>query len=61
MNQPTPQQIARKRNDAGLTQTQASALINRTLRTWQKYEGGDLPMDPVLWEMFNIKLKERTQ
>lgn len=59
MTTPTPKQIVRKRNDAGLTQTQASALINRGLRTWQKYEGGELPMDPVLWEMFNIKLKER--
>ena len=59
MTAPTPQQIARKRNDAGLTQTQAAAMLHKTLRTWQKWESGDTVMDLAYWELFNIKLGER--
>lgn len=58
MSTPTPQQIARTRNDAGLTQTQAAALLHKNLRTWQKWEGGDVPMDAAYWELFNLKIKK---
>lgn len=61
MKHPTPQQIARTRNNAGLTQTQAAALVHKNLRTWQKWEGGDVKMGAAYWELFTIKLKEKQQ
>jgi len=58
MNSPTPEQIKQARKEAGLTQTQAAALIDMKRRTWQHWETGDRNMHPALWEMWNIKLKE---
>ena len=56
MNNPTSEQIKQVRNDFGLTQTQAAALIYKSLRAWQQWEAGDRKMDPALWEFFKIKL-----
>lgn len=58
---PTPQQITRVRNNAGLTQTQAADILYCNLRTWQKWEGNESKMHPALWELFNIKLKRFTK
>lgn len=58
MNTPTKEQIARVRNNAGLTQTQAAELLHKNLRTWQKWEGGDSKMDAAYWELFNIKIRK---
>ena len=55
MNNPTPEQIKQARKDAGLTQTQAAALIHKTCRCWQQYEAGDRKMDYALYELFLIK------
>jgi len=57
MKNPTPEQIKQARKDAGLNQTQAATLIYKGLRTWQQWEKGERKMDPALWELFNIKLK----
>lgn len=54
---PTPQQIARKRNDAHLTQTVAASMVHSSLRTWQTWESGHARMHPAIWELFNAKLK----
>ena len=35
MNNPTPTEIRRTRESAGLTQTQAAAMIHYGLRAWQ--------------------------
>ncbi|WP_292931423.1 helix-turn-helix domain-containing protein [Noviherbaspirillum sp.] len=43
------------REAAGLTQGQAAALIYRTARNWQQWEGGERRMDPALWELFRLK------
>lgn len=56
MNNPTPQQIIKTRKDAGLTQSQAAALIYSELRTWQHWEKGDRSMHPALFELFQIKI-----
>ncbi len=40
---------------AGLTQKQAAALIYRSERAWQDWEGGQRTMDPQLWEVFQTK------
>lgn len=62
MDGPTPTQIKAARKAAGLTQTQAAALIGRPLRTWQNWEGdpaleSSRKMDAALWELFLIKTK----
>jgi DNA (cytosine-5)-methyltransferase 1 len=60
---PTPDQIRQARQKAGLTQGQAGALIGKSWRTWQNWEAPTNArrhrgMDPALWELFNIKIKE---
>jgi DNA-binding transcriptional regulator YiaG len=52
---PTPEAICTVREKAGLTQTQAGALVHSALRTWQQWEAGDRQMHPGLWELFRIK------
>ena len=41
---PSPEQIKAARAAAGLTQTQAAAMIYCTLRGWQDWEGGKRAM-----------------
>ena len=57
MTKPTPQQLKQTRKEAGLTQTQAADVLNKTLRTWQYWESGTVPMDPNLYELFIMKLE----
>jgi putative transcriptional regulator len=52
---PLPEQILQARQKAGLTQTEAAALIHKKLRSWQQWEAGDRVMDPALFELFTIK------
>jgi putative transcriptional regulator len=54
---PTPEQIKQARTDAGLTQTQAAALLYKTCRAWQKWESGEAKMDRVFFEYFLNKIK----
>lgn len=56
---PTTTMIKRARKKAGLTQTQCGKLIGAPLRTWQDWEYGKRSMHPGLWELFNIKLREK--
>jgi len=58
MQVPTPEQIKQARTDAGLTQTQAAALLYKTCRAWQKWESGEAKMDKVFFELFNIKVQK---
>ncbi|CAM3842071.1 XRE family transcriptional regulator [Vreelandella rituensis] len=53
---PTPEHIRETRLKAGLTQTQAGALVHTTCRTWQQWEAGDRGMHPAFWELFCLKL-----
>jgi DNA-binding transcriptional regulator YiaG len=55
MTSPTPADIRTAREAAGLTQTQAAALVHSALRSWQQWEAGDRAMHPGLWELFRIK------
>lgn len=55
MTNPTPEQIKLARTQAGLTQTQAAAILGRELRTWQRWEAGDFDMDANLLELFLLK------
>jgi DNA-binding transcriptional regulator YiaG len=53
---PTPSDIKKVRESAGLTQIQAAELIYSTRRTWQDWEAGINPMHPALWELFKLKV-----
>ena len=55
MKQPTPADVKSARAAAGLTQTQAAALIYKKLLAWQRYESGDRAMDYALYELFMLK------
>jgi DNA-binding XRE family transcriptional regulator len=52
-------EVKAARQAAGLTQTEAAALVQAELRTWQHWEKGDRDMHPGLWELFQCKLKKR--
>ena len=52
---PTPDAIRAARSAAGLTQTQAAALIYCTLRGWQDWEAGKRAMHPAFFELFLLK------
>lgn len=52
---PTPDAIRAARAAAGLTQTQAAALIYCTLRGWQDWEAGKRAMHPAFFELFLLK------
>ena len=55
LNNPTPEQVKQARENAGLTQSQAAAVIYKKLLAWQRYESGDREMDAAYWELFLIK------
>jgi DNA (cytosine-5)-methyltransferase 1 len=52
---PTPAQVRAAREAAGLTQTEAGALVHVNLRSWQKWEGGERAMHLAFYELFLIK------
>lgn len=52
---PAPADIVAGRESAGLTQSQAAALVHGSLRTWQQWEAGDRRMHAGLWELFQLK------
>lgn len=57
---PTPAQVRAARAEAGLTQTEAAALIHCTLRGWQEWEAGNRHMHPAMWELFRLKTASPT-
>ncbi len=56
---PTPAEIRAAREAAGLTQTQAAALVHASPRNWQQWEqeaGSNVRrMHPGLWDLFRLK------
>lgn len=55
IDSPSSEELRAARKAAGLTQTQAGALLHTTCRTWQQWEAGDRKMHPAFWELFRIK------
>ena len=49
---PKPAEIVQTREEAGLTQTDAAALLYTTLSGWQRWEYGQRRMHPAMWEYF---------
>ena len=58
---PDPTEIKKLRQASGLTQAQASELIHSTRRTWQDWEAGIATMHPAIWELFKLKVSEKTR
>jgi hypothetical protein len=61
---PTPAQVRRAREDAGLTLEQAGELVYTSWRTFQNWEADvdsaeHRRMHGATWELFQIKLKAR--
>lgn len=52
---PAPAEIRAARLAAGLTQTEAGALVYSALRAWQAWEAGERAMHPGLWELYRLK------
>jgi DNA (cytosine-5)-methyltransferase 1 len=59
MKSPSPVEIRAAREAAGLTQTEAGALIYAALITWQQWEAGKRRMHAAFWELFLRKVAER--
>lgn len=55
MNAPTAQEVRAAREAAGLDRTQAAALIYKSVRSFEKWEIGERPMDPAWWELLLLK------
>jgi DNA-binding transcriptional regulator YiaG len=55
---PSANEFRQARKEAGLTQTEAGALIYCSRRTVQDWESGKNRIHPAFWEFFQIKLKE---
>lgn len=53
---PSPAEIKMAREMAGLTQTEAAALLFTTCRVWQQWEAGDRRMHPAFFELFCRKI-----
>lgn len=57
---PTPTQVKAARLAAGLTQTQAAALVHwGDQRRWGERERGESVMPPAEWELFLLKVARR--
>ncbi|TAL65737.1 MAG: hypothetical protein EPN79_11185 [Burkholderiaceae bacterium] len=57
---PLPSEVRAAREAAGLTQTEAAALVHTSCRTWQQWEAGDRRMHQAFWELFRIKISTRS-
>jgi putative transcriptional regulator len=58
---PQPEQIRAAREQAGLTQAQAAALIGYTMRAWQEWEAGNRGMRRALLELFIQRAREKRE
>lgn len=54
---PSPAEIRAARKAAGLTQTQAGALVGRSMRAWQDWESGARNMPTGLAELFRRRVE----
>lgn len=56
MEHPTPEQVKQARENAGLSQSEAAAMVHRAnYQRWHEWEAGirNMPLDT--WELFLIK------
>jgi putative transcriptional regulator len=60
VTRPTPAEIRASRERAGLTQTQAGAVIGAALRTWQDWESGARNMPAAKWRLWQLLIADKT-
>lgn len=53
---PSPHAIRAAREACGLSAASAAQTVCTTGRTWQRWEAGEVPMHPGLWELFRSKM-----
>lgn len=58
---PAPEAIRTAREAAGLTQTEAAALIHCARGAWAQWEAGQRAMHPAFWDLFGRIVTERAQ
>lgn len=63
---PKPEDIAKARIDANLSQEEAAGLVYSGLKTWQNWEApksspSHRRMHPAIWELFKIKVQEKSE
>lgn len=51
-----PDSLRNLRIRAGLTQSEAAALVHRSLRNWQQWEYGERRIDRAAWELIRLRL-----
>jgi len=61
VDNPTPEKIKQARLDAGLTLSQAAAMVHVNIRSWQKWEANERTMNMAAWELFLIKSEKSRQ
>jgi putative transcriptional regulator len=52
---PSPENVLQARKAAGMTQTEAGAVLGSHNSVWRKYELGTRQMSAPLWELFLLK------
>lgn len=56
MTAPTPEAIRAAREQSGLNQESAAALVGLgSKKRWSEFETGAAPIDPVRWEFFLLR------
>ena len=55
----TPDDAKAARAATGLSSERAGALVYISGRMWRKYEAGDAPINPGLFELFLIKTGQK--
>jgi len=53
---PKPAEIKKARLKVSKTQGAAAAVIGRGWRVWQMYEAGQRKFDPILWQVWLIRV-----
>ena len=56
---PTPAEVRKAREKAGLTQAEAGELIGASMRAWQNWEYGKRNMPAAKWELWLIKINQK--
>jgi DNA-binding transcriptional regulator YiaG len=52
---PTPEQVREARDAVGLSQRQAAELVHSTTKAWERWESGERPCHPAIFELFAMK------
>lgn len=52
---PTTDQISAAREQSGLTQLQAAALVHVDIRSWRRWELGERAVNLAAWELFLLR------